>query len=60
MDCNESPAAGVTFKPMVRNGIYWENLQANGNNHPKTLHAGLPVSSGMKFGLNKWTLRKSL
>ena len=49
---------GVTFKPIVGNGIFWLNLRNNGSGHPDTLHAGLPVTKGIKTGLNIWTWRK--
>ena len=58
IDCDEPYEAGVTFKPMLGNVIFWVNYKADGTGHPKTLHAGLPVTSGTKIGLNIWTGRK--
>lgn len=55
VDCDRPLDEGVTFKPMVGNAVYWENLDVNGAGHPRTLHAGMPVTSGSKMGLNMWT-----
>lgn len=46
---------GVTFKPIAGNAIYWENLREDMTGYEETLHAGLPVTSGTKIGLNIWT-----
>ncbi|KAI1349999.1 hypothetical protein F5Y01DRAFT_287177 [Xylaria sp. FL0043] len=46
---------GVTFKPIEGSAIYWENFHPNGTGHMSVYHAGLPVKSGMKVGLNIWT-----
>lgn len=58
IDCNETTAKGVTFKPVVGNAIYWDNLKSSGDVYKSTLHAGLPVTSGVKIGMNIWTWRK--
>ncbi len=58
LDCATPADEGVTFKPIVGNAVYWENLQSNGSIHRKTLHAGLPVTSGEKIGLNIWTRKR--
>lgn len=50
----EDGEEGVTFKPVKGNAIYWENLRADGTGYPETWHAGLPVNSGTKIGLNIW------
>lgn len=56
IDCDESPEHGVTFKPITGNAIFWYNLMANGRTpHPDLLHAGLPVKTGRKVGLNIWS-----
>ena len=54
IDCDVPYDDGVTFKPVVGNAIFWKNLKG-GVGDVKTLHAGLPVTSGMKTGLNIWT-----
>ncbi|KAI1328865.1 putative prolyl 4-hydroxylase alpha subunit [Xylariaceae sp. FL0255] len=46
---------GVIFKPIAGSAIFWENLHPNGTGHTGTYHAGLPVKSGTKVGLNIWT-----
>ena len=56
IDCDEPYATGVTFKPIMGNAIFWENLHpSNSSGHTDTWHAGLPVTSGSKTGLNIWT-----
>ncbi|KAA8646559.1 oxidoreductase, 2OG-Fe(II) oxygenase family [Aspergillus tanneri] len=57
IDC-ESDQEGVTFKPISGNALFWENIQADGTVWPETLHAGMPVLSGTKIGLNIWTWTK--
>jgi prolyl 4-hydroxylase len=59
IDCDEPWDAGVTFKPITGNAVFWKNLKKDGQGHQKTLHAGLPVTSGMKTGLNIWTWVKN-
>lgn len=46
---------GVTFKPMKGNAVYWENMKADGTGYEESWHAGLPVTSGTKIGLNIWS-----
>lgn len=46
---------GVTFKPITGNAVFWENLRADGSGYRETWHAGLPVLSGTKVGLNIWS-----
>jgi prolyl 4-hydroxylase len=46
---------GVTFKPITGNAVFWQNLAANGRGYEETYHAGLPVLSGHKVGLNIWS-----
>jgi prolyl 4-hydroxylase len=55
IDCDEPYDAGVTFKPITGNAVFWQNLYSNGSVHPDLIHAGLPVTSGLKIGLNVWT-----
>jgi prolyl 4-hydroxylase len=54
VDCGRADG-GVTFKPIVGNAIFWDNLHSTGAGREDTLHAGLAVSSGNKSGLNIWT-----
>jgi len=54
LDCDEEYAAGVTFKPIAGNAVFWQNL-VDGKGHKDTYHAGLPVTSGSKMGMNIFT-----
>ncbi|THW31980.1 hypothetical protein D6D21_10545 [Aureobasidium pullulans] len=56
IDCEEPMEKGVTFKPIAGNAIYWYNLIPRSETpHPALRHAGMPVISGKKIGLNMWT-----
>lgn len=55
LDCDEPYENGVTFRPIEGNAVYWENLFPNGLGDERTLHAGLPVTTGQKTGMNIWT-----
>ncbi|AEO68983.1 uncharacterized protein THITE_2118894 [Thermothielavioides terrestris NRRL 8126] len=48
---------GVVFKPVPGNAVYWENFMADGSGrgYEETWHAGLPVTKGVKVGLNIWS-----
>lgn len=46
---------GATFKVKPGNAVYWENFTPDGRGFDETWHAGLPVTSGTKVGLNIWT-----
>jgi prolyl 4-hydroxylase len=61
IDCDEPWDRGVTFRPVEGNAIFWENLRVgNQAGNYKTLHAGLPLTSGEKVGLNIWTRQAPL
>lgn len=60
VDCDEPYENGVTFRPVEGNAVYWENLLPNGVGDERTLHAGLPVTSGHKIGMNIWTRQTPL
>lgn len=55
IECDEPYANGVTFRPVEGNAVFWENLTPAGMGDPRTEHAGLPVTSGEKIGMNIWT-----
>ncbi|KAK2624958.1 hypothetical protein QTJ16_005327 [Diplocarpon rosae] len=55
VDCDEPWDNGVTFRPVPGNAIFWQNLLEDGSGDPATVHAGLPVTSGSKIGVNIWT-----
>ena len=46
---------GLLVKPNRGNGIFWNNLHANGTGDMRLAHAGLPIESGVKIGLNMWS-----
>ena len=46
---------GITFKPIRRNAVFWENIRSDGHGYQETWHAGLPVLAGWKVGLNIWS-----
>ncbi|KAI1125131.1 hypothetical protein F5Y10DRAFT_247723 [Nemania abortiva] len=46
---------GLLVKPRRGNAIFWNNLHPNGTGDERTFHAGLPVESGTKIGLNIWS-----
>ncbi|KAL1591615.1 hypothetical protein SLS60_011865 [Paraconiothyrium brasiliense] len=46
---------GVTFSPIKGNAVYWENMKTDGTGYEESWHAGLPVTSGTKIGLNIWS-----
>ncbi|KAI1202677.1 hypothetical protein F5X97DRAFT_286905 [Nemania serpens] len=51
------PITGVTFKAVPGNAVFWENFRPDGTGRgwQETWHAGLPVTRGMKVGLNIWS-----
>ncbi|KAF2200128.1 hypothetical protein GQ43DRAFT_397153 [Delitschia confertaspora ATCC 74209] len=56
LECEElAGVEGITFKPIKGNAVYWENLRADGSGYKEVWHAGLPVLSGTKIGLNIWS-----
>lgn len=55
IECDETPREGVVFKAIAGNAIFWENVRESGQVHPETLHAGMPVVSGQKIGMNIWS-----
>lgn len=54
VDCDAEYEAGITVRPVEGNAVFWLNME-NGNGDGRTLHAGLPVISGEKIGMNIWT-----
>jgi len=46
---------GMTFKPIKGNAVFWENMRSDGSGYKESWHAGLPVKSGTKIGLNIWS-----
>ncbi|KAK4508504.1 hypothetical protein PRZ48_002243 [Zasmidium cellare] len=56
IECNDSKEVeGVTFKPKRGSAVFWMNFDADGRGYKETIHAGMPVKSGQKIGLNIWS-----
>lgn len=55
VECDDDDYPGVTFKPIAGSAVFWENMHPNGSFHRGVRHAGLPVKSGVKVGLNIWS-----
>lgn len=51
----EDLSKGVIFKPIAGNAVYWENMRGDGSGYAESWHAGLPVTKGVKIGLNIWS-----
>lgn len=64
IECDELYTNGVTFRPVQGNAIFWENLHVSQSGmsvgDPRTEHAGLPLTSGDKVGMNIWTRQMPL
>lgn len=59
LDENGEELKRVEVKPKVGTAIFWYNLDVKGNVDRKTLHAGAPVISGTKVGMNIWTRERN-
>ncbi|KAL5117236.1 hypothetical protein ACEQ8H_004925 [Pleosporales sp. CAS-2024a] len=47
---------GIVFKPLAGSAVYWENIKTeHGHGYRESWHAGLPVTEGVKMGLNIWS-----
>jgi len=53
VDCSGKDE-GVTFKPAKGAAVYWENFAPDGRGYEEVWHAGMPVTEGVKIGLNIW------
>lgn len=51
----EDTGKGLYVKPRRGSAILWNNLHANGSGDLRVAHAGLPVLSGRKIGMNIWS-----
>lgn len=45
-------AKGLLVRPRRGNTVFWNNLFPNGTGDPTVEHAGLPVDTGIKIGIN--------
>ena len=48
------PLAGVREAPVCGHALLWHGIEKNGLLDARTLHAGQPVESGEKWGMNIW------
>ncbi|KAI6839956.1 hypothetical protein KC332_g4838 [Hortaea werneckii] len=55
IECGDSSEPGVTFKPRKGAAVFWTNFDQDGRGYKETIHAGMPVTSGTKIGLNIWS-----
>ena len=44
----------LKIRPHPGRAVIWSNVLPNGQPDPRTVHAGLPVERGIKYGLNIW------
>ena len=51
----DRPEDGVTFRVRKGAAVFWTNFDADGRGYKETIHAGMPVRSGTKIGLNIWS-----
>jgi hypothetical protein len=47
-------AIGKTIRPETGKLLAWNNLLPDGRPNPATLHQGLKVRRGTRYGLTKW------
>jgi len=43
------PKINKTIKPEIGKLVIWDNINSEGENHPESLHSGLPVEYGTKY-----------
>ena len=48
------PLLDMSFTPAVGRAVLWFNRNAEGEMDERTLHAGMPVTKGEKWGFNVW------
>lgn len=51
----EELSRGLRFLPKVGNAVFWYNVNLRNEGDTRTLHSGLPLSSGEKIAMNIWT-----
>lgn len=57
IECDDvgNDSGHTTFRPLTGNAVYWENFDSDGRGYEESLHAGLPITKGVKVGLNIWS-----
>lgn len=48
------PKANIRVTPRAGNLLAWNNLDADGDPNPFSLHQGMPVEAGVKYVITKW------
>lgn len=48
------PQAGFRVEPRRGLMLVWNNMDADGEPHPDTIHEGMPVTKGVKYIITKW------
>ncbi len=48
------PALGITFRGLPGDGLLFRNASADGQPEPRAVHAGLPVTRGVKHLASRW------
>ena len=52
------PDVNIKVTPRTGNLLVWNNLDANGEPNPYSLHQGTPVEAGVKYIITKWFREK--
>lgn len=52
--------AGLTIRPRRGEGLLFDNVDARGEPDPSVQHAGLPVTSGVKFLASRWIRQQAV
>jgi len=48
------PEIGINFRGRIGDGLLFRNASADGSPDPRSMHAGLPVTSGAKYLASRW------
>ena len=55
----EFPELGIRVFPLPGSGVLFGNLTPEGQRHPLSLHAGLPVLQGEKWIATQWIRQRA-
>jgi prolyl 4-hydroxylase len=48
----EDDGLGLMIRPLRGNAVFWMNMHNNGSVDERSMHAGMEVKNGTKYGLN--------